>query len=191
MLDKSVPYAGFYMRREAGKQLPSFPLPDGYGFVLFSDGDEENWAGIEASVLEFDNEFAALLHFKKEYIPYRDELGRRCVFVVNETGEKIATSMAWWRVVENKRRAWLSWVAVKPEHQGLGLGKAVVSEGARLLAVLNGDVDFYLSTQTWSYKAVGIYNLFGFTPVNEKALYNRKGDNYEKAMRILKKIRTY
>jgi len=188
MLDKSVPYAGFCMRREAGKPLPEFPLPEGYEFVLFSEGDEESWARIEASVLEFESEFAALLRFKEEYIPHKEELKRRCVFIVNKAGEKIATSMAWWRMVDGARRAWLSWVAVTPEYQGLGLGKAIVSRAVKLMVELEGDVDFYLSTQTWSHKAVKIYILHGFEPTDEKALYTKKGNNYIKAMRILKRI---
>jgi len=188
MLDKSVPYAGFTMRREAGKPNPNFLLPEGYRYVLFTDGDETSWAKIETSVHEYESEFAALLNFSKNFMPFKNELICRCIFIENAATDKIATSMAWWRMIGDERRAWLHWVAVMPEYQGLGLGKAIVSEAVRLLVELEGNVDLYLSTQTWSHKAVGIYKLHGFEPFYEKVLYDKKGDDYKKAMRVLKKL---
>ena len=188
MLDKSVPYAGLFMRREAGTPLESAPLPDGYSFAFYSDGCAPDWARIETSVLEFSSEFAALMHFNEKFIPLADELGRRMLFIENSEGMKIATSTAWWSDIEGERRPWLHWVAVEPGYQGLGLGKAVVSRVTELMLEIEGDVDFYLGTQTWSYKAVNIYKMFGFQPTNEKALYHARHDNYRKALRILKRL---
>ena len=188
MLDKNVPYAGFFMIRKAGKTHSTYQLPDGYKFAFFDDGDEINWARIETSVLEFDNEFAALMHFTEKLMPHADELRRRCIFVENSKGEKVATSMAWWHHVDGQRRAWLHWVATHPQYQGLGLGKAIVSRVTELMLELEGDVDFYLSTQTWSYKAIRIYMAHGYEPTSEKALYKDKSNNYKKAMRILREL---
>lgn len=188
MLDKSVPYAGLYMHRAPGTPLSSFPLPDGYRFAFFSDGSEADWARIETSVLEFSSEFAALMHFTEKFMPYPDELRRRCLFVENSDGRKIATSTAWWSDVQGQRRPWLHWVACDPAYQGLGLGKAIVSRITELMLELDGDADFYLHTQTWSYKAISIYTLNGFQPLYEKALYTEEGDNYRKALRILRRL---
>ena len=188
MLDKSVPYAGFYMRREPGEPAPVFPLPEGYRFAFFKDGDEACWARIETSVLEFDSEFAALLFFKEQFIPYSDELYRRCLFIENEAGEKVATATAWWSYINGQRRPWLQWVATDPRYQGLGLGKAVVSRAMGLLPELEGDSPLFLHTQTWSYKAIGIYRICGFEPTDEKLLYRERKNNYKKAMRILKRF---
>ena len=188
MLDKSVPYAGLYMHRKAGLPIPEFSLPEGYRFSFFSDGDEAGWARIEASVLEFDSRFAALLHFKEKFMPFADELYRRCVFIETMHGEKIATATAWWTWVEGSRRPWLYWVGADPRYQRLGLGKALVSKALSVMAELEGDVDFYLHTQTWSYKAIGIYKAHGFQPTDEKALYKERRDNYKRAMRILKRL---
>jgi len=189
MLDKSVPYAKIKMVRKAGTQLPDFPLPKGYKYTFFEDGNETDWARIETSVDEFDSEFAALLFFKEEFIPYVDELYRRCLFIETEDGKKVATSTAWWSFVNDERRAWLHWVSVDTRHQGLGLGKAIVSKVTRLLEEIEGDVDFYLSTQTWSYKAIDIYKKCGYIPTDEKALYPGKiKRDYKKAIRILGKL---
>ena len=188
MLDKSVPYAGLYMCRKTGTPIPGSPLPDGYRFELYNPGDEESWAGIESSVLEFDSEFAALLYFNGKFMPYPEDLKRRCLFIEKDDGEKIATATVWWDYIEGQRRPWLQWVGVDPRYQGTGLGKALVSKALTQMVELEGDVDFYLHTQTWSYKAVGIYKAHGFQPTDNKVLYKKRRDNYKKAMRILKRI---
>ena len=190
MLDKSLPYVGLYMRREAGSPLTAWPLPDGYSFAFFKDGDEAGWARIETSVLEFDTELAALKYFIERFLPYADELKHRCLFIENCDGEKIATATAWWGFTKGQRRPWLHWVAVDPRYQGLGLGKAIISRATGLLNEIDGDVDYYLHTQTWSHKAIVIYKANGYMPTREKVLYKDKQDNYRKALKILRKFET-
>ena len=189
MLDKSIPFAKVKMVRKAGTPIPDFPLPEGFKFVFYTDGAEKDWARIETSVDEFDSEFAALMRFKEDFMQYVDELYRRCLFIETEDGKKVATSTAWWSFVEDERRAWLHWVAVDAEYLGLGLGKAIVSRVTQLLKEVEGDVDFYLSTQTWSYKAIDIYKKCGYNPTDEKALYpGRIKRDYKKAIKILEKL---
>ncbi|MCL2226682.1 MAG: GNAT family N-acetyltransferase [Oscillospiraceae bacterium] len=189
MLDKSVPYVGFFMRKKAGAQIPSFPLPEGYRFAFYQDGDEAHWAAIETSVLEFDSEFAALMHFKESFLENRSELHRRCLFIEDSEGQKVATGTAWWSYVGYERRPWLHWIGVLPSHQGLGLGKAIVAKVTELMAQLEGGADIFLKTQTWSYKAVGIYLACGYEPTDEKILYRGRKYNYRKAMKILNRLR--
>jgi len=189
MLDKSLPYYKVYMVRKAGTPVPDFPLPEGYKFTMYKDGDEVDWARIEASVDEFESEFAALLRFKEDFIPKKEELYRRCLFIETNDGKKVATANAWWSYVDDERRAWLHWVSVTPDYQGLGLGKAITSRVTQLLLEIEGDVDFYLSTQTWSYKAINIYKQFGYEPTDEKILYGKKRKrDYKRAMKILGKL---
>jgi GNAT superfamily N-acetyltransferase len=191
MLDKSVPYAGLFMRRPAGAVLLQAALPDGFAFSFFEDGNESDWARIETSVLEFDSEFAALLYYKENFMPYVGELRRRCLFVSDPNGAKVATATAWWFDVAGDRRPWMHWVAVNPRFQGLGIGKAVVSRAVRLMVELEGDVDLFLKTQTWSHRAVRVYTANGFQPTDEKLLYKFSKDrknNYKRAMRILRRI---
>lgn len=188
MLDKSVPYAGLYMRRAPGAPLSPCPLPDGYRFAMYTEGSEADWARIETSVLEFSSEFAALMHFNEKFLPHADALSRRCLYIENSDGVKVATATAWWSDIEGAQRPWLHWVAVDPAYQGLGLGKALVSRVTALMLELEGDVDFYLHTQTWSYRAISIYMRNGFIPTNEKSLYSHRNDNYRKALRILRRL---
>jgi len=189
MLDKTVPFAKIKMVRKAGTPIPDFPLPEGYRYTFYTDGAEVDWARIETSVEEFDSEFEALLRFKEDFIPYVDELYRRCLFIETEDGKKVATATAWWSFVNDERRAWLHWVSVDAGYVGLGLGKAIISRITHLLKEIEGDVDFYLNTQTWSYKAINIYKKCGYEPTDEKALYPGKIRNhYKKAIKILEKL---
>jgi ribosomal protein S18 acetylase RimI-like enzyme len=56
----------------------------------------------------------------------------------------------------------MHWVAVKPSYQGLGLGKAIIAKGVRLMVELEGDCVMYIPTQTWSHKAIKLYRWAGF-----------------------------
>ena len=191
MLDKTLPFYRLYMRRKAGTPIPAYPLPEGYRFVYYKDGNEIDWARIEASVGEFESEFAALLRFKEEFMANEkaDELYRRCLFIEDKKGVKIATANAWWTFIEGERRPWVHWVSVAPGYQGLGLGKAITARVTQLMLELEGDVDIYLLTQTWSYKAINIYKQFGYEPTDEKILYGRKRRrHYKKALKILDKM---
>lgn len=200
------------MLRKAGMPIPVFPLPQGFRFAMYQDGDESAWARIETSVDEFDSEFAALMLFKEQFIPHKDELYRRCLFIETDEGVKVATTNAWWSFVyedrrpsllkridargewlrgdiTKERRAWIHWVSVDASYQGLGLGKAVVSRAMEIMRDVEGDVDMYLTTQTWSYKAIDIYKKCGFEPTDEKILYTGKAKNdYKKALKILEEL---
>ena len=133
MLDISVPYVSFVMKRDAGTPIPECNLPEGYRFVFYSPGDEKDWARIEKSVLEFDDELDALLYFQEEFLAHKSETERRCFFIENQNGEKIANSSAWWKYSGKRRDPIVHWVAVKPEYQGKGLGKAIIVQTMKLL----------------------------------------------------------
>ena len=188
MLDKNVPYIEILMHRRKGTPIKKMPLPAGYRFVFFQKGDEKAWAAIETSVLEFESEMDALLYFQKGFLPYLPELERRCLFVEDERGEKIATAMAWWDYSVVKRHPWLHWVAVKPSCQGLGIGKAIVGEVLQLMEDIEGDRDFYLHTQTWSHRAIKIYRKAGFEITPEKNVGPYANDKYEEAVALLKTL---
>ena len=185
MIDKSVPYIPFVMKRDACKPIPEYELPKGYRYVFYSPGDEKDWAGIETSVLEFDCEMDALLYFQDGFLSHKGEAERRCFFIETDNGEKIANSAAWWAYTGTRRDPIVHWVAVKPDYQGKGLGKAIVSKTLKLLVEIEGDRDFYLSTQTNSHTAVFIYEWAGFVISGEKGLIGKKNDEYDKAVAFI------
>ncbi len=185
MLDKSIPYYNVIMKRADNLEMQDSDLPTGFSIVLFNDGDEKHWAAIETSVGEFDSEEEALSYFKKEYIPHLDELKKRSIFIQNQDGEKVATFTAWWNYTTGRYDPSVHWVGVKPEFQGLGLGTAITIKGLRLMKSIDNGKDIFIHTQTWSYKAIGIYLKCGFEIIKDEAFGTYQND-YEKAMPILR-----
>jgi len=185
VLDKSIPYFNIIMKRSSDIEISNYPLPPGFSFELFSEGKEKKWAEIETSVGEFSTSEDALNYFNANYLPYLDNLKRRLLFVKNETGEEIGTITSWWNIKGNKRIPSIHWFAVKENYQGLGIGKALVSESLKTLSILEGNKAIFLHTQTWSYKAIGLYQKFGFEIVRDGTFGEYKND-YESAIPILR-----
>ena len=188
MLDKSVQYVPIVMRRDRGAALPDYALPEGFRFVYYASGDEKEWARIETSVLEFKSEMDALLYFQREFMSRLSELPFRCLFIETEGGEKVATASAWWTYTGIRRDPIVHWVAVKPEYQGRGLGKAVTAQVIRRMLEIEGDRAFYLGTQTWSHKAVGIYKQCGFYITDEPGALGKENTRSAEAIEVLNSI---
>lgn len=188
MLDKSVPYYRLAMHRKPMAPPPEPSLPDGYRLCRFQPGDEADWARIEAAVLEFDDPLEALLYFQRTYLPLGEELERRCLFIQEPSGRNIATATAWWAYTGEKRDPFLHWVAVHPEHQGKGLGYAVIAETIRLMTRIEGERDFYLRTQTWSHRAIRLYQRVGFEVSMERGLGGLENADAQQALEVLEEI---
>jgi len=185
MLDKSIKHYSVIMIREDLRDIEEYPLKEGYHFTMFQAGDEKCWAEIEASVGEFESREKAYDHFMKEFGGKMDELKERCFFVETEAGEKVATAMAWYGYLDGEPLPRIHWVAVKEEHQGKGLCKALISRVLSRFAELGYTGKAYLTTQTWSYKAIRIYQKFRFIPYDN-------GENFRKAWDIIReKISLY
>ncbi|WML41524.1 GNAT family N-acetyltransferase [Neobacillus sp. OS1-2] len=144
--------------------IPNYPLPPGFQIRLFEKGDQHNWARIEASVGEFQNEKAALERFNKEFGPHMDEMSRRCVFIENEKGEVVGTTTAWYGTLNNEGEVLgrIHWVGIAPNYQGKKLSKPLLSATMSILADHHSTA--YLTSQTTSYQAVNMYLSYGFEP---------------------------
>lgn len=185
MLDKSIPFYRIIMRRKAGTPIPEIDLPTGFLLSGYSPGDEHTWAEIVASVGEFDFDInQALKRFESDYMPYVHELEHRLLFIQTDEGRKIATYTNWWMNIRGEKIPAVHFVAVKPEFQGLGLGKAIIFKGLQRCLSIDGDKDIVLRTQTWSYKAIGIYLKAGFRFMEESSLDKYEND-FAKAKHLL------
>ena len=182
MLDKSLAYHPMVMRLD-GEQVARIGepvLPNGFAFRFFRPGDELNWASVTTSVLEFDDENSALEYFAKSFLPHPDLLQKRCLFIVDRSGEAVGTAMAWH--IESGHHHWacLHWVAVRPQFQRMGLGRAVVAKALQRFAELDAGENVWLHTQTWSHRAVRLYHSMGFYLMRSESLPSLSGGPVDK-----------
>ncbi|MBM6615353.1 GNAT family N-acetyltransferase [Desemzia sp. RIT804] len=192
MLDKSIPYAEFWMYRVKDLPVSEPNLPAGFHFgfhfEFYQEGDELEWAAIETAVAEFDDEAQALDYFKQKFAPYPQELKKRMLFVTDPLGEKVGTCSAWWKETANgDRYPLVHWVAVKPGYQGKGLAKSMMKRTLKTLQNLEDTSPIYLHTQTWSHVAIGLYQKLGFK-ITDKNLDGSPNLEYKKAMDILAEL---
>jgi len=193
MLDKSVKYKSIIMKLAAKDIVLCDPvLPEGFRFRLYESGDGEAWAETEASVLEFDNKASALRYFEKNFLPREGYLFSRLVFIINSEGKAVANASAWDLPQGKEPSAMLHWVAVRPECQSLGLGRAVVVKTLQILSELKKGEDIFLTTQTWSWKAVKLYHSLGFNMIKSGNIRCRikfgKKNNFRGAIRVMRDL---
>ena len=131
MLDKSIPYKNIIMRAEALSPAFTWNLPEGFLMKTFEPCDEKEWAAIETSVGEFESEAVAEAYFVQTYMPFPEEIRRRCFFVLSLGGEYAGTCTAWYRPSGARDMGVVHWLGVRPTFQGLGIGKALLGETMR------------------------------------------------------------
>lgn len=188
MLDKSIPYYRIILKRRSETKVPLALLPKGFSFVNFKKGDEDDWAAIETSVLEFTSVSEAKEYFVNKYMKYIDKLNKRSIFVQNKDGQKIATFTCWNEILNNKKVPFIHWVACHPNYQGMGIGKALISYGTKKMVELDGDVDMYIPTQTWSHKAISLYQWVGFSIMKNNKKYGKYKNQAIKGFKIINNL---
>ena len=176
MLDLSIPYKQMLFYRNPNQEFITKDLPEGFRFVSFQQGDEEFWAEIENSVLEFPDKESALERFNKIFLPFHGEPERRIFFIETNEGHKVGNIMVWWKYVDQQRFPTIDWVAIRPEYQGKKLGYPLVSYGLKKAIEIEGDRELLLTTQTHSHKAIKLYLALGFEYDFERVTTNIVGD---------------
>ncbi len=181
--DERIKYYELMLERNNLEDIPTFPLPDGYRFVLYKSGDRDAWIDIEKSAKEFKTYEDGLKSWN-EYFGGKDgELVRRMVFIETDGGEKVATATAYYDIYgrDSSGAGWLHWVSVRREFQGKGLSKPLISHTLEVMRSL-GYSHAKIPTQTTSWVACKVYLDFGFTPIPRNAERNRDGWRIVKAL---------
>ncbi len=130
--------------------------------------------------------------------PAYEKMRRRVLFLTAPDGTLAATGALWDGDTFGEMRPLLHWIAADPQHQGKGLGKALLSGLFDLYDREGLTGGIYLITQTWSPRAVRLYMRFGFAvypgprPKNwafeEKLQDPAAGFDFEKNMRTVRRI---
>lgn len=163
-IDRTLKYVDLYLVHNDLDNIKEYKLPDGYKFVHFQDGSEKDWVEIELSSGEFLTFEEGMKAFNHYYGSHYEELKKRCIFIENAKGEKIATSTAFY--LENPVDGItgnVHWVSIKKEYQGKYLSKPLICETLKQMRKL-GHKKTLLHTQTHTWLAVKVYLDMGFVP---------------------------
>ncbi|MDW7659664.1 MAG: GNAT family N-acetyltransferase [Bacillota bacterium] len=165
MLDRSIPYIGVLMEKFDTDNYPVYLLPAGYSFCLYRQGLEEDWCRLQLESKQVDSLEAAQRIFADEFVIRPDLLARQCFFVSDDrTNEIVGTASLWTGSHFGEERHRLHWVTVDTRYQGKGLAKALLTRVFDCYNEQDYSGYIYLTSQTWSYKALNLYASFGFLP---------------------------
>ena len=181
-IDRTIPYKNIIMRCDDCTE--SF-LPPKHIFIRgYHSGDERNWAKIEYEIGDFESVAAAECYFTAHYLCDGIQAAARCFFAERNDGAVVGTCTAWYDKRKEAVVSSLHWLAVTPENQNQGIGKALVSTVMDFYRN-NNLFPVYLHTQPWSYHAVRLYHRFGFH-IMKKDTFADYHNESEEAIEILK-----
>jgi len=170
------------MTRPNLDHVPEFALPPGFALRWYQAGDETHWLRIHLAA-DRCNEITPDL-FQKQFgleagrgfqpgsaceprsglKSAVQELTQRQSYLLAASGEAIGTGTAWFeKDFEGGRWGRVHWMAIMPEFQGRGLGKALLSAICGRLRELRHE-RVYLTTSTARLPAISLYLKFGFQP---------------------------
>lgn len=178
MINNMLPYYGVIMQKKDVCLYPKYELKIGFSFVTYTTEMEYDWCRIQVKAGMTATWHEAKAVFEQKFIPYPELLSKYCVFIMNPENYAVAVAMLWPGKHFGKEHWRLHWVAVDPDYQGLGLGKALIT---RLLDIFDTEVHgewLYVTSQSWNYCAINIYYHFGFHPYIDKKPINWYSENF-------------
>ena len=163
-LDNTIKYHHLLLKIELN-DIKKYDLPEDYEFVFYKDGDEKDWINIELSAQEFIEYEEGINAWNEYYTNNKKDLYNRLIFIVDKKSkEKIATVTSYYNTwTNNKNEAYLHWVAIKKEYQGLKLARPLISFALNNLKAL-GYKEAFISTQTTTWLAAKLYLDFDAYP---------------------------
>ena len=153
------------------KNMPDYEIPSGYLIRTFQPGDEMSWAKT-LNLSEFTSWNVKML------LKYLEDTERRGGSRIVEYDREIVSGTfasrpfnrgiktPWALTNDPINEGVIDYVATRPDHQGNGLGRAIVL-GVTKFLVENGCRFVSLSTDEWRLPAIHIYLSIGFKPVME------------------------
>lgn len=173
--DERIQFYELMLAGEIG-DVSEIPLPEGYSYAFFQEGDRDAWIEIEQNAKELSDREQGLRVWWAFFGGRIEELKTRMVFVLNPAGEKVATATALYDVrgIDKSGDAWLHWVAVRREEQGKGLSKPLISHVIQIMKGL-GYTRCKIPTQSTTWLAVKVYLDLGFRPIHKNLMRNRNG----------------
>lgn len=191
MIDASIEYKSIIMRCDRIDKSAYLELPSGIEAVFYKEGMEMVWAKVQKAAGEFaEDSVSAAAYFMERYGARRRELSERCVFLKEQkTGSYIGTCMAWFEQKKGEEVPVLHWLAVDDAYAGNGYARMLITQVMKLFECFAKGQKIYLHTQPCSYRAIKLYNDFGFS-ITRTDTYGTAVNEYAEAMPLLKKHMT-
>jgi GNAT superfamily N-acetyltransferase len=150
------------MLREHLEELPQFTLPPGFHIRFYRAGEAKVWTSIQVQTEKY-REITPAFH-EQQFGNDQARLQARQMFLGAPEGSEIGTGTAWFDpTFAGGNCGRVHWLAIVPEYQGKGLGKALLSAVCHRLREL-GHTCATLRTQTARVAAIHLYLKFGFKP---------------------------
>ena len=166
VLDTSVPHVPVLMVLDDYEPVADVELPAGYRFAAWEPRFREPWVRLHVLLGQLPSYDEGLAYFERTYESDPAALERQMILVVDEKDELVGTSSLWRGDHFGEPRLRVHWVGVSPDHQRRGLARALMLETIRLYDELvpSDEPPLYLTTQTESWVACGMYLKLGFVP---------------------------
>lgn len=174
VLDTSVPHYPVLMTLGQHDGLPVASLADGYHFEPWDDRYLDAWVRLHVTLGQLPSIEAGRAYFENTYAQDSAALSRQMLLVCDSSGQLAGTSSVWRGDHFGEPRLRVHWVGVSPDHQRRGIAKALMLRTIALYDELlplceGGELPYalaplYLTTQTESYVAIGMYLKLGFVP---------------------------
>lgn len=189
MIDSTIEYKSIIMRCDCIDKSAYAEPDSGVEIEFYKQGMESVWAEIQKSAGEFadSSEAEVVSYFTERFGVMQQELERRCIFLKEKkTGTYFGTCIAWFEPRGEEKVPVLHWLAVKDTYANRGYARVLVTEVMNIFEQLDSKQKIYLHTQPCSYKAIKLYNDFGFC-MTETDTYGTAVNEYIEAMPILEK----
>ena len=189
MIDNAIPYKSIIMRCDRMEKSAFRELASEVEIEFYKTGMEAVWVQVQKSAGEFEKESDEQVkaYFMERYGCKPSELEKRCILLKdNRKEEYIGTCMAWFETKGDKVVPVLHWLAVADEYSGRGYARMLITQVMILFEKYAPGQKIYLHTQPWSYRAIKLYNDFGFC-MSRYDVYGTAVNEYEEAMEILGK----
>lgn len=191
MLDKSLEYIPVLMETHHASQYPRYELPKGYTLSAYQEGFEWDWGRIEQRACNSESAEKDAQVFLKVFGADWELAKTNCLFILDEKGVPVATGSLWMGQMNGKSCPRLHYIATDPAHEGKGLCKAILTAVFDLQQQKGYGEYMFLTSQTWSHRAIRLYERFGFQAYMGKCpdLWTDYPDFDEKNVRAWKMIR--
>ncbi len=98
--------------------------------------------------------------------------------------------MAWFEHKGKVEVSVLHWLAIDDAYSGKGYARMLITQVLKIFEQLDAGQKIYLHTQSASYRAIKLYNDFGFC-MTRTDTYGTAVNEFEEALPILKKHMTF